>query len=400
LNIQTTGDASFEGTTLQAANDASIVAGGSVNMTAAKDSSDASSSNNSLSVGVSASKAGSQGASVGVTDDNTSNTSSTAVIGSIAAGNNLTISAGKNIGFEGTDITAGQNASISAVGDVNMLAATSTSSSDSQSVSVGVSASQDKTSRHAGANVGVALAKADATQQTGSNVTVGGNLNISSGGVATLQGTQADVGGKASIDATGGVVKTDAVNESSSSGLKVYAIAQVGSKRGTTEATPATNAAAPSSPTETSTPSAVESKPTLLDTVKSYGKKAGEAATSAKNAAKQKKNSTSFAGAIVVATDSSDNSATGVVIREGTAATVPEAAQVAKTAVPAVVAATVPVATSLTESLARYGSQAAIPDSVKREILTKAGIAIPSGANLDAMLNQTMAEIKPAVPTP
>jgi len=196
------------------------------------------------------------------------------------------------------------------------------------------------------------------------------------------------------------VVKTDAVNDSSSSGLKVYAIAQVGSKRGTTEATPATNAAAPSSPAETSTPSTVESKPTLLDTVKSYGKKAGEAATSAKNAAKQKKNSSSYAGAIVMATNSSDSSATGVVIREGTAATVPEAAQVAKTVAPAVVVATVPVATSLTESLARYGSQAAIPDSVKREILTKAGIAIPSGANLDALLNQTMAEIKPAVPTP
>lgn len=401
LTIKTTGDASFEGATLQAAKDASIVAGGSVNMTAAKDTSDSSSSGKSRTVGVSASKSGSKGASVGVTDDNASASSSDAVIGSIAAGNNLTISAGKNIGFEGTDISAGKDASISAVGDVNMRAATSTSSSDSQSVSVGVSASQDKTSRRAGANVGVALAKADSTNQTGSGVAVGGNLNITSGGVTTMQGTQADVGGKANINAAGGVVKTDAVNESSSSGLKVYAMVQVGSKRNAGDTESAKDAATTSSRSGstdavTAAPSTGESKPSVVDQLKSYGGKALEAAKSAKKSATQKKNSSSFPLAVVVASDSSERTTTGVDIRQGAAANVIQLPLVAKVLAQPSVDAAVQVTTSLAGPLAQYGSQAAVPDSVKRDILAKAGVSMPSGANLDELLNKTLSDGKTA----
>lgn len=410
LTIKTTGDASFEGTTIQAAKDASIVAGGSVSMTAAKDTSDSSSSSKSLTVGVSASKGGSKGASVGVTDDNAHASSSDAVIGSIGAGNNLTISAGKNVTFEGTDISAGKDASISAVGNVNMLAATSTSSSDSQSISVGVSGSQDKTSRHGGATVGVALAKADSTNQVGSSVAVGGNLNIKSGGVTMMQGTQADVGGKASIDAAGGVVKQDAINESSSSGLKVYAMAQVGGKRNggdaaSTEDTPTrsrsnaiteegeTTRPRSNAITEAPTPAA---KPTLLDSVKDYAKQAGKAAVSAKNAAKQKKNSSSFPLAVVSKSDSSDSSSTAVDIREGAAANVSKLPLVANVLAQPAVSAAVQVTTDLAAPLAKYGSQADIPDSVKREILTKAGTPIPAGANLDELLTKTLAEGKAA----
>ncbi|MCB4361155.1 hemagglutinin repeat-containing protein [Quatrionicoccus australiensis] len=401
LTIKTTGDASFEGATLQAAKDASIVAGGSVNMTAAKDTSDSSSSGKSLTVGVSASKSGSKGASVGVTDDNARATSSDAVIGSIAAGNNLTISAGKNIGFEGTDISAGKDASISAVGDVNMQAATSTSSSNSQSISVGVSASQDKTSRRAGANVGVALAKADSTNQAGSGIAVGGNLNITSGGVTTMQGTQADVGGKANINAAGGVVKTDAVNESSSSGLKVYAMVQVGTKRNAGDTGSAKEAATTSSRSGgtdavTEAPTTGESKPSVLDQLKSYGGKALEAAKSAKKSATQKKNSSSFPLAVVVVSDSSEHTTTGVDIRQGAAAKVIQLPLVAKVLAQPSVDAAVQVTTSLAGPLAQYGSQAAVPDSVKRDILAKAGVPMPSGANLDELLNKTLSDGKSA----
>ncbi|MDR3390500.1 MAG: hemagglutinin repeat-containing protein [Sulfuriferula sp.] len=399
LTIKTTGDASFEGTTIQAAKDASIAAGGSISMTAAKDTSDTSSSNKSLTVGVSASKGGSKGASVGVTDDNARASSSDAVIGSIGAGNNLTISAGKNVTFEGTDISAGKDASISAVGAVNMLAATSTSSSDSQSVSVGVSASQDKTSRHGGATVGVALAKADSTNQDGSSIAVGGNLNIKSGGVTTMQGTQADVGGKASIDAAGGVVKQDAINESSSSGLKVYAMAQVGSKRNGGDAAPAENTLTGSSSNAVTEAAAPVVKPSLLDSVKSYAKQAGAAAVSAKNAAKQKKNSSSFPLAVVTKSDSSDSSSTAVDIREGAAANVSKLPLVANVLTQPAVSAAMELTTSLAAPLAQYGTQAAIPDSVKRDILTKAGTPIPAGANLDDLLTKTLADGKAAATT-
>lgn len=410
LTIKTTGDASFEGTTIQAAKDASIAAGGSVSMTAAKDTSDSSSSSKSLTVGVSASKGGSKGASVGVTVDNEHASSSDAVIGSIGAGNNLTISAGKNVTFEGTDISAGKDASISAVGNVNMLAATSTSSSDSRSISVGVSASQDKTSRHGGATVGVALAKADSTNQAGSSVAVGGNLNIRSGGVTTMQGTQADVGGKASIDAAGGVVKQDAINESSSSGLKVYAMVQVGGKRkggdaASAEDTPTrsrSNAITeegettrPRSNAVTEAPAPV-AKPSLLDSVKSHAKQAGEAAVSAKNSAKQKKNSSSIPLAGATKSDKSDSSSTSVDIREGAAANVSKLPLVANVLAQPAVSAAVQVTTDLAAPLAKYGSQAAIPDSVKRDILTKAGTPIPAGANLDDLLTKTLADGKVA----
>lgn len=402
LTIKTTGDASFEGAILQAAKDASIVAGGSVDMTAAKDTSDSSSSGKSLTVGVSASKSGSKGASVGVTDDNARASSSDAVVGSIAAGNNLTISAGKNIGFEGTEISAGKDASIVAVGEVNMLAATSSSSSSSQSVAVGVSASQDKKSRRAGANVGVALAKADATSQSGSAIAVGGNLNIASGGATTMQGTQADVGGKADINAAGGVVKTDAVNESSSSGLKVYAMVQVGTKRKAGDSAPANDSGTSSSPSGstdavTKTPSAGgESKPSTLDKLRNYAGKTLEAAKSAKSSATEKKNSSSFPLAVVLVSDSSERTATGVDIRQGAAAHVVQLPQVAKVLAQPSVDAAVRVSTGLAGPLAQYGSSAAIPQSVKRDILSKAGVVITSGANLDELLERTVSEGKTA----
>jgi len=60
----------------------------------------------------------------------------------------------------------------------------------------------------------------------------------------------------------------------------------------------------------------------------------------------------------------------------------------------------VPVETSMAISLARYGSQAAIPESVKREILTKAGILIPPDANIDTLLGQQIAKLNPTLQTP
>lgn len=400
LTIKAARDASFEGTTLNAAKDASIAAGGSVSMKAAKDTSDSSSSNKSLTVGVSASKGGSKGASVGVTDESSRTNSSDAVIGSVGAGNNLTIRAGKDVTFEGTDIGAGKDASISAVGDVKMLAATSTVSTDSKSISAGVSASQDAKSRHAGATVGVVLAKSDSTTQTGSSVAVGGDLNIRSGGLTTMQGTQADVGGSAKLDAAGGVVKTDAVNESSSSGLKVYAMVQVGKDRKKGEAAPADNSPTrPRSNAVTEAPTPV-AKPSVLETVKTYGKKAVTAVVSAKDAAKQKKNTSSFPIAAALKSDSSNRTTIGVDIREGAAANVSKLPQVANVLTQPVVKAAVQVTAGLAAPLAQYGSQAAIPDSVKREILTKAGIPIPPGANLDALLRQPKAELNPALQTP
>ncbi|WP_317204078.1 hemagglutinin repeat-containing protein [Janthinobacterium sp.] len=401
LTIKTTGDARFEGTTIDAKDNATLRIGGNLDMRAAKDSREASASSLDLTAGVSGSKA-SKGVSAGVAVAESSSKSSDAVTGSISAGNKLDISSGKAITFEGTSIAAGNNASIAALGDVKMLVATSGSSSNSLDVAVGVGASRSKTTQGASGKVKVGLSKADSMAETGSTIAVGGDLKISSGGVVTMQGTQADVGGAASVAAAGGVVQRAAVSDSSSSSTNVSVSGQVAGKRGGDKAADAPAASGadtaegggrPRSDAVTEAP-APAAKPGIMDRIKTGAINAKNKIVALKDRAKEKKNSTTY----VIPTEvdprkihssDSSHSETAVEIRQGASANVFKLPVVANVlALPAVAAAS-QLNAGLSGPLKQYGTQAAIPDSVKRALLTRAGVAIPAGADLAALLKQT-----------
>jgi filamentous hemagglutinin family protein len=421
LNITTTGDASFEGTTLAAGKSLAVTTGGNLQFNAAKNTESSSSNSMDVSAGVSASKS-SGGVSVGFEMAKANSAKSESVTGSLSAGENLSLTSGKDIKIEGASIAAGKDASIAAIGNVDLLASTSTSSSDGFSVGAKVGANASKTTKAGTAELSAGYSKANSKVETGSDIVVGGNLRVQSGGVTTLQGTQADVGGTATIDAAGGTVKKDAVSESSSSGFKASIYLQGASKRGGKDASAdapesqptreRSNAVTeedagqsagtrPRSNAVTEAPDTPEAKPrSLRDSAKELAIKAKDKVVEAKTALKEKKNSTTYV--LPVATElpknaSSQDGSTSVAIRQGTAAKqanlpAPPAASVAEKA-PAVEVAK--LTSSLAAPLARYGSIAAIPDTVKRGLLLNAGITIPNGANLDLLLQQPQTAATP-----
>ncbi|MEC5384646.1 hemagglutinin repeat-containing protein [Uliginosibacterium sp. H3] len=224
LKIKTSGDTNLEGTQLGAKGDAQIDAGGSVNMTAANNTDNSSSSNYSAGGTVGASKDAAN-ATVNYSGGSEDNKSSTAVTGSITAGNNISITSGKNVKLEGTDLTSGKDTTIDAKGKVDVLAATSTTESNKSQLNVTVSGQGSKGQsgfKHDGKDIGTAAvtgsgSDASSTTQKVSNIKTGGNLNVKSGGKTTLEGTQGDVGGKATLTAGGGVVQKDVVSSSKDS---------------------------------------------------------------------------------------------------------------------------------------------------------------------------------------
>jgi len=162
--------------------------------------------------------------------------SSEAVTGSIKAGNNLTIAAGGNATFVGTDMAAGNSAQVAAGGDVNFKAAESTSSGFSLGVEAKASASQEdkrrlsdednkgdvETKKTEEAEGSLSFGVSASNQQKGSNISAGaGGIQVSSGGNVNLQGTQMQTDGAADISAAGKVTQTAAVSSSVGFGISV-----------------------------------------------------------------------------------------------------------------------------------------------------------------------------------
>lgn len=213
IKVKSGKDTNLEGTNIESTGKTSIDAGGDVNFKAAEDTS----TSFGVEAGISAKsskdeEAGKGGASSGSGSGNgekeTKNKkegsasltvegskSNTKKEGSINAGS-IEINAGDDASFEGTKLNSAGDASVKAGGDVNFNAAESSSIDGSFSGSAGTEGSSLK---DAGIGGGV--------QKKGAEINTGGNLNIESGGKTTFEGTQADVGGTADIDAQGGVEK-------------------------------------------------------------------------------------------------------------------------------------------------------------------------------------------------
>ncbi|MBI5165922.1 MAG: hemagglutinin repeat-containing protein, partial [Magnetospirillum sp.] len=197
LTIKAGKDATLEGSNLAAGGKASIGAGGNVNVKAATSTSD------NIDVGASLSLSGdkatkdNKGKNIGA--NFTGGTSTTRTGATISAGQGVEITAEKGSAtFEGTSINT-------AKGDVDISAAKTVTFGTAQSSNVGGSIGGSVGDR---GNLVNDLSFGAGTSNQVTSITGGGNLNVSSGGKTVMQGTTVDVGGKADIDAGGGVEKT------------------------------------------------------------------------------------------------------------------------------------------------------------------------------------------------
>lgn len=247
LNISAGRNLTIEGANIEAGGDAQLAAGGNVTFKEARNESSSNSLSVSVGIGSSSGDEENQLASKQTKTD-TSKTegsfglgvensrSSQAVTGSIKAGNNLTVAAGGNATFVGTDLAAGNSAQVAAGGDVNFKAAESTSSGISFGVEAAASTSTEEkrrlsdednkgdveTKKTDEASGSVSFGVNAANEQRGSNISAGaGGIQVSSGGNVNLQGTQMQTDGAADITAAGKVTQTAAVSSSVGFGISL-----------------------------------------------------------------------------------------------------------------------------------------------------------------------------------
>lgn len=222
VNSTSTGATTLEGTTITAGKDVALNAG-SLDYQAAKSTS--SSSSNSTSAGGSVSvdlvnKSGSVG--VNYAGDKGSDSSSTAVVGGINAGGNLSVNTKGDTRLEGTNLAAGGSASVTTGGNLTVDAAKNTSSSSSQSVAVDVGVTAGKGEGSAEVGVGVGTSSASRNQDVAGSISSGsGPLTIKSGGNATFTGTSLSSGGDASVAAGGNLTFNAARDKQSSQSVDV-----------------------------------------------------------------------------------------------------------------------------------------------------------------------------------
>ena len=224
VNSTSSGRTSLEGTHISAGRDVTLGAG-SLEHSAAQNtaSSSADKTQAGASVGVDIAN---KSVSVGASYDNGKQgaSSSTAVVGGIQSGGNVTVNTAGDARFEGTKVEAGGAAAINAGGNVAFDAAKNTATSKDTAIG----ASADVTvGKKGGAGGGSKSSKgfdvegsyqqstASSSDAVAGSITSGGPLSVNAGGNATFTGTALSSGGDASVKA-GGNVAFDAARSTSS----------------------------------------------------------------------------------------------------------------------------------------------------------------------------------------
>ena len=232
VTTNTSGAASLEGTNMSSGGDMTLNAG-SLNYTAAHNTSTSSSSSRKidadLKVGVDATHAVTGSVSGDYGQSSSSSSENDAVAGGMNAGGNLHVNTTGDANFEGTNLAAGGDAGINAGGNVNFTAAHNTKSSSSSGFDVGgsLSASKSKGGGKSSSSQGFSVNGSYNTSQSSENDAVtgsiksGGNLSVASGKNATFEGTNLSSGGNTSVAAKGDVSFNAAQSTSSSSGFNV-----------------------------------------------------------------------------------------------------------------------------------------------------------------------------------
>lgn len=189
LTVKTGNNASFEGTNIAATGDATVAAGGSLSMTAARDTSTASSTSGGAQVGVQAS-AGGAGVKADGSYQTANSSSNGAVVGSVKTGGNLTLAAGNTASFEGTQVGAG-GATTVAAGTVQLKDAKSTSSSSSTGVAAGFAVSGGESGGAGMANVAVGHTSDSANTATATTLGGANGVQVKTGSAGSAAASAA-----------------------------------------------------------------------------------------------------------------------------------------------------------------------------------------------------------------
>ena len=243
VNSTSSGKTTMEGTQIQAGKDVNLAAS-SLDYQAAKNTSSSSSKDTSANATVSVDLVKKEvGVGVGYEGNKSSESSSTAVVGGIVAGGNLSVKTSGDTRFEGTQIAAGGAATVDAGGSVKFDAAKNTATSSKEGLAVSVEVSGGKSGGSGEAGVGYSKSNASLDQDVAGSITSGsGPLTIKSGGDASFTGTQiGSTSGNVTVAAGGNIDMKAArtVEHSDSLGVDVSASASGGkdSKGGTKNAT-------------------------------------------------------------------------------------------------------------------------------------------------------------------
>jgi hypothetical protein len=233
LNINVGGDAKLEGTNLQSAGKTAIAAGGTVDLTAARDTKVTTDYSVGASAGIDSGKAG-FGAKGSVTVSGGVGVASTAQAGSIQAGDGgISITAGKDVKLEGTAVNTTGNTALKAGGTVELKAAVSTDVSASAGLTVGLGATKgtndqgQKESAASGSVGGKVAASAKVKSEAVSINSGGGNVTIAGANVTNQQAKIKTTGTK---EVTGKVTDEIAINGSLGGGLSANKSKEVKSK--------------------------------------------------------------------------------------------------------------------------------------------------------------------------
>ena len=218
INIRTAGDASFEGTQIEAGDAVGIGAGGTVDFKAARDTTESSSQSADASLSVSSEKGGDKAMGLGGGYAQEDGNSSTAQVGGIKSGSGgISISAGNDANFEGTALQSEGNTGIDAGGDVNLRAATNTATTKS----VGVQAAVGSTSGSEGSEktdaISGNLGYADKAESSGTSIDSGGTVTIKGNNVVNQE---ADIKAEGGTQIIGNEIRQEAENRDISVGVE------------------------------------------------------------------------------------------------------------------------------------------------------------------------------------
>lgn len=211
-NVQlstTQGDLRLQGVDVAAGKDLKLDAKGNVIVDAAQSTASSTSEANSVGVNFGLKAGGgsnefSAGVNVGVERGNSA--SSTAKAGSLKAGGNLGVNAGKDLTLVGTGVEAAGNVDVKAAGNVNLRAAQSSSYDNSTKVDVGVGVSGSASGGSGSLDLDVALKNKNSISSQAVAIKSGGKSSVNAGADINqdgnvIAGSQATAGGKVNTGA-------------------------------------------------------------------------------------------------------------------------------------------------------------------------------------------------------
>lgn len=232
INSTSTEKTTLIGTQFESGGDINLNAG-SLDFKAAKDTSTSTSSSQEINAELKIDVVGKAGGSLAAdyANEGATEKSSTARVGTLNAGGNLNIKTKGDANFEGTQLEAGDKATIAAGGTVDFKAARDTTESRETAIDASLEISSSKGSKGAAASAGYSQTDSASSQAQTSSIKAGsGGISISAGQDANFEGTGLKSTGDTTIEAGRSVNLKAAKNTETSTSFGVEA--GIGAEKG------------------------------------------------------------------------------------------------------------------------------------------------------------------------